>query len=167
LDHQCARHRRLDDRTPNIECGGEYGDGGRRYAGRVYRWIQTLWAAVKERETRGPLIAAGLLVLTGTIFYQIVEHWSFVDALYFSVTTLTTVGFGNPAPTTDLGKLFTVFFVISGVGMFLAVINAVGKAAVEQGVARPRRRGRQADSEVVDARAAEADATIAEAEEDD
>lgn len=104
----------------------------------MYYWIITLRRALKEPEARGALRSAGLLLLTGVIFYMLVEHWSFVDALYFSVTTLTTVGFGNPAPTSDLGKLFTVFFVISGVGMFLAVINAVGKAAVRAQLDSPK-----------------------------
>jgi voltage-gated potassium channel len=98
----------------------------------------TLRRALREPEARGALRSAGLLLLTGVIFYMLVEHWTFVDALYFSVTTLTTVGFGNPAPSTDLGKLFTVFFVLSGVGMFLAVINAVGKAAVRAQLDSPK-----------------------------
>jgi voltage-gated potassium channel len=111
----------------------------------------TLRRALRQPEARGALRSAGLLLFTGVIFYMIVEKWTFVDALYFSVTTLTTVGFGNPAPTTDLGKLFTVFFVLSGVGMFLAVINAVGKAAVHAQLenpkfaARAKRRAGQAD----------------------
>jgi TRAP-type C4-dicarboxylate transport system permease small subunit len=104
----------------------------------VYFWIITLRKALGQPEARGALRSAALLLATGVIFYMIVEHWSFVDALYFSVTTLTTVGFGNPAPSTDLGKLFTVFFVLSGVGMFLAVINAVGKAAVQAQLESPR-----------------------------
>jgi hypothetical protein len=74
---------------------------------------------------------------------MLVEHWTFVDSLYFCVTTLTTVGFGSPAPTTDIGKLFTVLFVISGVGMFLAVINGVGRAAVKTQIdSLDRRKGR-------------------------
>jgi hypothetical protein len=115
----------------------------------VYYWIITLRRALREPEARGALRSAALLLATGVIFYCIVEHWSFVDSLYFCVTTLTTVGFGNPAPSTDLGKLFTVFFVLSGVGMFLAVINAVGKAAVRAQLDSPkftskvRRRGGQ------------------------
>ena len=119
----------------------------------MYYWIITLRRALREPEARGALRSAGLLLLTGVIFYMLVEHWSFVDALYFSVTTLTTVGFGNPAPSTDLGKLFTVFFVLSGVGMFLAVINAVGKAAVRAQLDSPkftskvRRRGGFQDGE--------------------
>ncbi|MGH2958563.1 MAG: potassium channel family protein [Solirubrobacterales bacterium] len=117
----------------------------------MYYWIITLRRALKEPEARGALRSAALLLATGVIFYMLVEKWSFVDALYFSVTTLTTVGFGNPAPTTDLGKLFTVFFVLSGVGMFLAVINAVGKAAVHAQLDSPKfaskakRRSGQAD----------------------
>lgn len=91
---------------------------------------------MREPEARSAILAAGFLLMVGVVFYCIVEDWTFVDSLYFCVTTLTTVGFGNPAPSTDLGKLFTVFFVLCGVGMFLAVINALGKAAMEN--ARPR-----------------------------
>lgn len=97
----------------------------------MYRWVVTMYRAFKTPDARGPLQAAVALLITGTVFYTLVEKWSVVDAFYFSVTTLTTVGFGQPAPTTDLGKLFTAFFVISGVGMFLAVINAIGLQAVK------------------------------------
>lgn len=104
----------------------------------MYYWIITLRRALKQPEARGALRSAALLLATGVLFYCIVEKWTFVDSLYFCVTTLTTVGFGNPAPSTDLGKLFTVFFVLSGVGMFLAVINAVGKAAVQAQLQSPK-----------------------------
>jgi hypothetical protein len=81
------------------------------------------------------------------VFYTLIEGWTLVDSFYFSVTTLTTVGFGDPAPTTDLGKIFTVFFILSGVGMLLAVINALGKQAVQQPGVRPlRRRGGPGDA---------------------
>lgn len=112
----------------------------------MYFWIITLKRALAEPEARGALRSAALLLVTGVIFYSLVEKWTVVDSLYFCVTTLTTVGFGDPAPTTDLGKLFTVVFVLSGVGMFLAVINGVGRAAVRNQVETvERRRGRKAD----------------------
>jgi hypothetical protein len=114
----------------------------------VYFWIITLSRALREPEARGALRSAALLLATGIVFYMLIEHWTFVDSLYFCVTTLTTVGFGNPAPTTDAGKLFTVFFVLSGVGMFLAVINGVGRAAVKTQVETlERRKGRTASFE--------------------
>jgi hypothetical protein len=133
----------------------------------VYRWIQTLGRAIRSEETRGPLAAAGLLLLTGTIFYCLVEHWTFVDSLYFCVTTLTTVGFGNPAPTTDLGKLFTVFFVLSGVGMFLAVINALGKQAIKEARPRLRHRATKEELEVDTSRATAAVEFIKDQEDED
>ncbi|MGB1583056.1 MAG: potassium channel family protein [Solirubrobacterales bacterium] len=97
----------------------------------MYRWIITLYRAFKVPEARAPLSAAVALLVTGTAFYMLIEGWSMVDAFYFSVTTLTTVGFGQPAPETDVGKIFTAFFVLSGVGMFLAVLNAIGIQAVK------------------------------------
>jgi hypothetical protein len=107
----------------------------------VYFWIVTLRQALREPEARGAVRSAALLLLTGVLFYTVIEHWTFVDSLYFCVTTLTTVGFGSPAPTTDAGKLFTVFFVLTGVGMFLAVINGIGRAAVKNQIDTIERRG--------------------------
>jgi voltage-gated potassium channel Kch len=53
------------------------------------------------------------------------EGWSYVDSLYFSVVTLTTVGYGDFSPQTNAGKLFTVLYIIIGVGIILAFINTV------------------------------------------
>ena len=58
-----------------------------------------------------------LVLASGTTFYALVEGWSVVDALYFSVLTLTTVGFGDLVPTTVASKLFTVGYVLFGVGL--------------------------------------------------
>lgn len=113
----------------------------------MYFWVVTLWQALKEPEARGAVRAAVMLLGSGVVFFMLVEHWSFVDSLYFSVTTLLTIGFGNPAPTTDAGKLFTVVFALSGVGMFLAVINGIGRAAVRNQVdSLGRRQGRTSDA---------------------
>jgi hypothetical protein len=49
-----------------------------------------------------------IAIISGTGLYSIVEGLRSVDALYLSVATLTTVGYGDLAPTTDAGKLFTV-----------------------------------------------------------
>lgn len=59
----------------------------------------------------------------GTVFYRVVEGWSWVDSVYFTVVTLTTVGFGDLHPTHDISKLFTIVFILVGVGFILAVLN--------------------------------------------
>ena len=62
---------------------------------------------------------------SGTIFYWLVEDLSPVDSLYFSVMTLATVGYGDYAPQTVAGKLFTVVYVLLGVGILLAFLSTL------------------------------------------
>ncbi len=83
------------------------------------------WQALKEPETRGLVYTTVFVVIAGMVFYRVVENWSWVDALYFTVVTLTTVGYGDLTPQTSGGKLFTVFYILVGLGIlggFIALI---------------------------------------------
>mmetsp|Transcript_31104 Transcript_31104/g.81504 ORF Transcript_31104/g.81504 Transcript_31104/m.81504 type:complete len:526 (+) Transcript_31104:129-1706(+) len=87
-----------------------------------------------------PLMAIGLYFFSGIIFYTQYEEWTFVDALYFCMVVVTTVGYGDNAPIeTDGGKLFTALFALLGVSMVfgglsivLAVIQEKSKAVAGQ-----------------------------------
>lgn len=78
------------------------------------------------------VITVVLLIFSGTLFYHKVEGWSFVDAYYFSVITLTTVGYGDLTPLTVLGKVFTTIYLFVGIGIILAFINEVAKHATHE-----------------------------------
>ena len=65
------------------------------------------------------------LLAGGTLFYYRVEGWSIIDSLYFSVMTMSTIGYGDYVPTTTLSKLFTIVFSILSIGFFAAVITKV------------------------------------------
>ena len=69
------------------------------------------------------------MILVGTLFYQLVEKLTFVDAFYFSVITLATVGYGDIVPTTDFGKIFTAFYVIGGIGIIGLFANLLVRQA--------------------------------------
>ncbi len=70
------------------------------------------------------LSSTALMMLgMGTVFYHHFEGWSWVDSFYFSVTTLTTVGFGDLHPTTDLTKIFTALYLFFGIGILLGFLN--------------------------------------------
>lgn len=86
---------------------------------------KSLWTRIKPGSLRSMFIASSLTVLVGTVFYHYVEDLRWIDSLYFSVITITTVGYGDFTPQTDLGKLFTVFYIINGLGIIYGFINAL------------------------------------------
>ena len=72
------------------------------------------------------LLGITLIILAlGTISYHYLEGWSWIDALYFSIITLTTIDYGDFSPQTTAGKLFTIAYVILGIGIILGFINTV------------------------------------------
>jgi hypothetical protein len=71
------------------------------------------------------LVASAVaLVAVGTIAYRLLEDWSWVDSLYFSVVAVTTVGFGDLTPSTDSSKLFTVLYILSGISIMTTYLHA-------------------------------------------
>jgi voltage-gated potassium channel Kch len=66
-----------------------------------------------------------ILVVTGTILFSWIEGWSILDSLYFSIVTLTTVGYGDFSPTTTAGKLVAIIYMIFGLSMIAASISVL------------------------------------------
>lgn len=75
--------------------------------------------------------AAASMVAVGAVFYRFVEDLSWIDAVYFCVIALTTVGFGDIAPTTTAGKVFTMVYVVLGVGVFVALVTTMAHHLLE------------------------------------
>lgn len=89
--------------------------------------MNSIISFVKDAEYRNLLVTTVFMIVVGTFVYHKLENWSWVDSFYFSVVALTTVGFGDLTPQTDLGKLFTVIYLITGVGLILTFIDIVYK----------------------------------------
>jgi len=70
----------------------------------------------------GALVA---IVVIGTIGYEVIEGWSFLDSIYMTITTITTVGFREVHPLSDAGRIFTIFIIIGGVGGALYVLTSI------------------------------------------
>ena len=78
----------------------------------------TVFDGISAKSVYRYLGTSVILVLSiGTVFYRFVEGFSWIDAYYFSVVTLATVGYGDLAPRTTAGKLFTTFYIFVGVGL--------------------------------------------------
>jgi voltage-gated potassium channel len=102
--------------------------------------LRAVAVMARDPEKRGPLVLVVSLLVVGTLFYTIVEGWSVVDAVYFSAMSLATVGYGDLVPTTDVGKLFTVIYVLSGIGILVAFFTAVTSQTLELQAERRRAR---------------------------
>ena len=72
---------------------------------------------------RLPLILTVLTMLVGTIGYVIIDDFSLMDAVYQTGITFTTVGFGEIAPISEAGRIFTITLVISGFAVFSSAVG--------------------------------------------
>jgi voltage-gated potassium channel len=82
------------------------------------------------------------ILVVGTTFYTLVEDWSVIEALYFTVITLTTIGYGDLHPTTEFSRVFTIFFVLAGVSTLLGFLNFILGRTVKMQVERRQQKGK-------------------------
>jgi voltage-gated potassium channel len=66
-----------------------------------------------------------LVIGIGTIGYVILEGWNIFDAFYMTIITMSTVGFGEVHPLSDVGRIFTAFLLITCFGIFAYTISSL------------------------------------------
>ena len=119
---------------------------------RLLRWLRVLRLArlLGDRALVGRLTAADSLVVTRIVFtlfalifiyagiiFQIEQHYnpdtftSFLDAAYFAVVTMTTVGFGDITPVSEVGRWFTVLMILTGITLIPTQLSALIRSVVK------------------------------------
>ncbi len=76
------------------------------------------------------LLTLAAVIATGTVLFRYLEGWSWIDSYFFTVVTLSTVGYGSLVPETDAGKIATTIFIYVGLGIFALVIQRIGSYAL-------------------------------------
>lgn len=74
-----------------------------------------------------PIAVLIIILLVGTLAYHQVEGWRYLDSLYFTVITVTTIGYGDFVPQTDLGKILTIIFPFLGIVMAFYIFSLLGR----------------------------------------
>ncbi len=76
-------------------------------------------------------IALGGVFFIGTLWYSLVEGWSWEDAAYMTVITLATVGYGETHPLGSRGRLFTIALILLGVVNIGYIVNRFTEAIIQ------------------------------------
>lgn len=95
----------------------------------IYFGLRDVW---RDARVRGILLFAFSMIALATLTFWLLEGWSLLDAAFFSVVTISTVGYGELVPETVLGKLFTMFYILVGLGVFVAAATAVADALLRR-----------------------------------
>jgi uncharacterized membrane protein len=85
-----------------------------------------------DSQGRALLLWVLILLVFGSIFFSVVEDWTLVDSFYFSVVTLTTVGYGDFSPTTPGAKLMTTVYIFFGLSIIAVFASHLAKTHAQR-----------------------------------
>jgi multisubunit Na+/H+ antiporter MnhC subunit len=103
-------------------------------------FVRALRRALRDPASRALILTTAVVIGLGTVFYTLHEDWSPLDALYFTMMTLMTIGYGDLVPTTALSKVFTVLYAMIGIGLVASTVAVLAVAATERAHDRAERR---------------------------
>ena len=88
-------------------------------------------ASYGSRNIIRALIMLGLVLLIGTAGYVVIEGWQILDAIYMTVITITTVGYGEVRTVSPTGRVFTLALICMGMGIIAYTLGMVAQVMVE------------------------------------
>ncbi|MCL4501844.1 MAG: potassium channel protein, partial [Deltaproteobacteria bacterium] len=72
-----------------------------------------------------------VLLFMGSLGFVWLEGWNYFDALYMTVTTLTTVGYGEVHPLSKIGRVYNMALILAGMGVLFYIVTALARVVVE------------------------------------
>ncbi|QUG43398.1 two pore domain potassium channel family protein [Psychrobacillus sp. INOP01] len=106
----------------------------------VKRFLEALVKAFKNPMFLSLFTTLFLIILSGTLFYTKKEGWGVLDAIYFCVVSLIPTGVNtNLSPVTNLGKIFTMFYLVVGTGVMFITLLTLGKTMISTNALEERK----------------------------
>ena len=88
-----------------------------------------MWDYFTHPRLKNILLLTVIVVAFGSLAFSVLEDWEFLDSLYFTIATMTTVGYGDFVPTHDASKLLAVIYMVISVPLILFSIGLVAEVA--------------------------------------
>ncbi len=82
-------------------------------------------------------------IIIGTFLFHSLENWTYAQSFYYSVTTLTTVGYGDFTPTTDLSRVIASLYMLIGVTITLGAFGYIGSNYITRREDRAEKRAQE------------------------
>ncbi len=101
--------------------------------------IKSMWEYYSQSSLFTATLMITVLLGVGTLGYIVIEGWSFLEALYATVITITTVGYGDYSPRTLTGQIFAIVFTLVAIGGAGYAISTVAAVVFESEQNRRRR----------------------------
>ena len=96
----------------------------------MYSALEQKYRRIQKELLAGAIALAGVSLI-GTLWYWLVEGWSLEDAVYMTVITLATVGYGEIQPLGNRGRLFTITLILMGVISIGYIVNRFTEALIQ------------------------------------
>ncbi|MBI2875464.1 MAG: two pore domain potassium channel family protein [Candidatus Tectomicrobia bacterium] len=85
----------------------------------------------EQTQLKYALLILAFVTAIGVMGYRLIEGWSYLDALYMTVITLATIGYGETHALSLAGRVFTIVLILLGVGTVAYAIRNASKVMLE------------------------------------
>ncbi len=109
-----------------------------RFLSAYVRLVKAIYTAFRNTQVQALILTCVLIAVAQAFIFMRIEDWRFLDAFYFSVVSMATVGYGDFAPQTSLGKITALLFLMVGIGIFVLTVSSI--AQVMQSETYPSKR---------------------------
>jgi len=94
------------------------------------------------------LITLAVLLIGGSVIFKFIEGWTWIDSFYFSVSTISTVGYGDINPHTEVGRLAASVFILISVPIMLYAFSIFASMYFDQRFFKIEEKEKQIEKEV-------------------